>query len=151
MYTKILVPVDGSPTSDRAVAEAAKLAVTCSARVQLLHVLDMTAYANGFEQAAIYFDQIRPHALRAAEELLAKAQAKMAFSGVPIDTELREITGGRVANIIVERALAAGADLIVMGTHGRRGIERMLMGSDAELVARTSPVPVLLVRHPPHA
>lgn len=150
MYTKILVPVDGSPTSDRAVTEATKLAVTCSARVHLLHVLDMTAYTNGFEQAEIYFDQIRPKALKAAEDLLAREQAKMAFSGVPVDTEFQEIIGGRVANVIVERAMSVGADMIVMGTHGRRGINRVLMGSDAELVARTSPVPVLLVKLPAH-
>lgn len=148
MYTHILVPVDGSPTSDCAVAEAAKLAAICSARVRLLHVLDMAVYTSGFEQAEVYISQIRPLALEGARDLLARGKAALEIAKVPVDTELRESTGGRVATIIVERALAWGADVIVMGTHGRRGIERLMMGSDAELVARTSPVPVLLVKSP---
>jgi nucleotide-binding universal stress UspA family protein len=146
MYTTILVPVDGSPTSDCAIAEAAKLAVICSARVRLLHVLDMAAYSNGFEQAEVYVSQIRPLALAAAEDWLARGRAILEAAKVPVDTELRESVGGRVATIIVERAAAWGADVIVMGTHGRRGLERLMMGSDAELVVRTSPVPVLLVK-----
>jgi nucleotide-binding universal stress UspA family protein len=146
MYSNILVPVDGSPTSDCAVAEAAKLAAICSARVRLLHVLDMPIYTSGYEQAEIYISQIRPLALEAARDLLARGQATMENAKVPVDTELRESIGGRVATIIVERAVAWNADVIVMGTHGRRGIERLMMGSDAELVVRTSPLPVLLVK-----
>ena len=146
MYNTILVPVDGSLTSDSAVAEAAKLALMCSAHVHLLHVLDMTAYTNGFEQAEIYYTDIRPFAIKAAEDVLARGRSILEASNVVVDTELRENLGGRVANVIVERAASLGVDVIVMGTHGRRGFERMMMGSDAELVARTSPVPVLLVK-----
>ncbi|AMP10044.1 universal stress family protein [Collimonas arenae] len=146
MYTKILVPIDGSPTSDCAVAEAAKLAAICSARVRLLHVIDMAIYTSGFEQAEVYINQIRPLELQASKELLARGQAVLEAANIPVDTELRESVGGRVATIIVERAAAWGADVIVMGTHGRRGMGRLLMGSDAELVVRTSPVPVLLVK-----
>jgi nucleotide-binding universal stress UspA family protein len=151
MYTNILVPVDGSPTSDCAVAEAAKLAAICSAHVRLLHVLDMAAYSSGFEQAEVYISQIRPLALTAAEDLLARGRTTLEAAKVAVDTELRESIGGRVATIIVERATAWGADVIVMGTHGRRGLERLMMGSDAELVARTSPMPVLLVKSTEHS
>lgn len=146
MYNTILVPVDGSPTSGSAVAEAAKLALMCSAHVHLLHVLDMTVYTNGFEQAEVYFRDIKPHAIKAAEDILARSRSLLEASNVIVDTELRENLDGRVASVIVERAASLGADVIVMGTHGRRGFERMMMGSDAELVARTSPVPVLLVK-----
>ncbi|SFH60955.1 Nucleotide-binding universal stress protein, UspA family [Collimonas sp. OK307] len=146
MYTNILVPVDGSANSDCAVAEAAKLAAICSA-----HVVDMAAYSSGFEQAEVYISQIRPLALTAAEELLARGRATLEAAKVAGDTELRENIGGRVATVIVERATAWGADVIVMGTHGRRGLERLMMGSDAELVARTSPIPVLLVKSAQHS
>jgi nucleotide-binding universal stress UspA family protein len=59
---------------------------------------------------------------------------------------LRESAGARIADVIVERAKRWRSDLIVMGTHGRRGVSRMLMGSDAELVVRNASAPVLLVR-----
>ena len=72
----------------------------------------------------------------------------MAQRGVPVDTVLIENLDARVAQLVVEHAQAWGADLIVLGTHGRRGLARVLMGSDAEQIARTAPVPVLLVRLP---
>ena len=64
------------------------------------------------------------------------------------ETELVENAAGRVADVIVEHAKRWRADLIVMGTHGRRGFNRLLIGSNAELVVRHSPVPVLLVPAP---
>jgi nucleotide-binding universal stress UspA family protein len=63
-----------------------------------------------------------------------------------VETELFETMGGRASDCIVAAAKQWGADLIVMGTHGRRGMSRLSMGSDAELVVRSTPVPVLLVR-----
>ncbi|NDZ18444.1 hypothetical protein C7T35_07685 [Variovorax sp. WS11] len=62
---------------------------------------------------------------------------------------LREVTQGRIANVVVDEARSSGCDLIVMGTHGRRGFSRLALGSDADLVVRQSPVPVLLVRDDP--
>ena len=67
---------------------------------------------------------------------------------MPVDTVLIENLDARVSQLVVEHARAWGADLIVLGTHGRRGLARVLMGSDAEQIARTAPVPVLLVRLP---
>jgi nucleotide-binding universal stress UspA family protein len=65
---------------------------------------------------------------------------------VHCETVLREVTGKRVAEVIVDQTKVHACDLILMGTHGRRGFSRLAMGSDAEQVARSSPVPVLLVR-----
>ena len=65
-----------------------------------------------------------------------------------METLLHELKGGRVADAILQEAKSAGCDLIVIGTHGRRGFRRALLGSDAESVLRESPVPVLLVRAP---
>ena len=80
--------------------------------------------------------------------MLRRAQERVAQSGVPVDTVLIENLDARVADLVVEHAQAWGADLTVLGTHVRRGLARVLMGSDAEQIARTAPVPVLLVRLP---
>jgi nucleotide-binding universal stress UspA family protein len=146
MYQTILVPIDGSNTAESAAKEACRLASLCKARVRLLHVLDMTALSNGFEEPDVYVSTTRPLALKEAEELLTRIRAEMEKSGITVDTEIQEAMGAQIADVIVERAMTWKADIIVIGTHGRRGVRRFLMGSDAEQVARTSPVPVLLVR-----
>ncbi len=147
-YHHILVAVDGSPTSEHAVAHAADLAQATGGRVRLLNVMDPIAHISGFEQPEIYSQEILPRLRKAGEALLNQARDRVAQRGVPVDTALVENLDARVAQLVVEHALAWGADLIVLGTHGRRGLARVLMGSDAEQVARTSPVPVLLVRLP---
>ena len=146
MYAKILVPIDGSATSERALAEAARLARLCSATLRLLHVVDPLTHITGFERPEVYVREIVPAMRSAAEGLLAKAREGVAAAGVPVETALVESQGERVSEIVVEQARAWPADLIVIGTHGRRGVDRVLMGSDAEQIARRSPVPVLLVR-----
>lgn len=83
------------------------------------------------------------------QDLLSKAQAAAALAGVTAESSLREVTHGRIAKIVIDEARSSGCDLIVMGTHGRRGFSRLALGSDADLVVRQSPVPVLLVRDDP--
>ncbi|HVL35638.1 MAG TPA: universal stress protein, partial [Burkholderiales bacterium] len=83
-----------------------------------------------------------------AQRILAKAQAAAKKEGVAAKTVLRETVGGPAADLIVREAKKQRADLIVLGTHGRRGMRRLVLGSDAEQVVRASPVPVLLVRAP---
>jgi nucleotide-binding universal stress UspA family protein len=83
---------------------------------------------------------------KGGERILAKAKALAAASRVPAQTVMREVLGGPAANPIVREAKKQRADLIVLGTHGRRGMRRLVLGSDAEQVVRTSRVPVLLVR-----
>ncbi|MBW7923315.1 MAG: universal stress protein [Burkholderiaceae bacterium] len=146
MYERILVPYDGSPTSDEALAEAVRLAKLCSSRVRLIHVVDPLLYITGFEVGAVYANEILPGLLAAGEALLRKARDPIEAQGLAVESEVIQSSGERVARIVVEQAALWKADLIVLGTHGRRGVDRVLMGSDAELVARTSPVPVLLVR-----
>ncbi len=146
MYQHILVPIDGSTTSERAVTEATALAKLCSARIRLLHIVDMGDHVYGFETPHSYISQTRPHVLAAARQLLQRTRSELEAKGVPVDTDLCESTGAHVSDIIVDHAVHWGADLIVLGTHGRRGIDRILMGSDAERVARMSPLPVLLIK-----
>ncbi len=146
MYDRILVPIDGSPTSERALAEAAGLARLCSATLRLLHVMDPLMHITGYERPEVFVREIEPALRKAAQDLLAKARDRVADERVKVETALVDSVGQRVSDIILDQAAAWPADLIVIGTHGRRGVDRVLMGSDAEQVARRSPVPVLLVR-----
>ncbi len=145
IYKRILVPVDGSPTSAAGVKEAVKLAKNLHAKLCLLHVVDEMIVFNTPE-SGINLEPILEGMKRGGKRLLRRAEKLASALGARPDSELRESAGARVADVIVERAKRLRSDLIVMGTHGRRGVDRMLMGSDAELVVRNAPVPVLLVR-----
>ena len=95
------------------------------------------------------FESMNQSLRRWAEGMLKTGQRQAEEQGVKAEVILRELTQGRVADVIVEVAKDASCDLIVLGTHGRRGLRRMMLGSDAEAVARTSTVPVLLVPYHP--
>lgn len=146
MYQRILVPVDGSPTSRRGLAEAIRLAKLTQARLRLLHVVDALSFslsASGFGTASgDVFGMLR----ESGQAILTGAKAEVDKAGVPVDTVLYDTLEGRVCDQVVDEAIRWDADLIVLGTHGRRGVGRLVLGSDAEQVVRVSPVPVLLVR-----
>jgi len=150
MYKRILVPLDGSETARYGLREAIPLAKDQKATLRLLHVVSdypaMVKIPNVAE-----FDKVRKSLFEYGESMLQEASALAASLDVETETELRELGGGRVADAIVHAAGDAGCDLIVLGTHGRRGLSRALLGSDAERVLRQSPVPVLLVREPKKA
>ena len=150
-YQHILVAVDGSPTSEYAVVQATSLARSTGGRIRLLNVMDPLTHISGFERPEIYLQEVLPRLQKAGETLLQQARERVAQQGVAVDTVLLENLSARVAQLVVEHASAWGADLIVLGTHGRRGLHRVMMGSDAEQIARTSPVPELLVRLPSDA
>jgi nucleotide-binding universal stress UspA family protein len=80
------------------------------------------------------------------EQILANAKARVEAARLPVDTVLDDTLGGRICDLVVAQARQWPAELIVIGTHGRRGVGRLLLGSDAEQVLRLAPVPVLLVR-----
>ena len=148
MYQRILVPFDGSPTSTRGLDEAIALARLTGARLRLLHLVDDLVYASGFETGAVYLSDVLPVMRQAGRTILANGRDRAQRAGLEVDTELVEGMGPRLAEVVAEQAATWGADLIVIGTHGRRGVGRMLLGSDAEQVLRSAPVPVLLVRAP---
>jgi len=145
MYKRILVPVDGSETSMLGLGEAIRLAKDQKATLRLLYVVHDFLVAGG-HGAAVYTTQLRKDLREHGEEILAKAAAAVRQQGVEAETRLMETPAGSVGAMIVEDAEKWPADLLVLGTHGRRGIRRLVMGSDAEYVVRTTPVPVLLVR-----
>jgi nucleotide-binding universal stress UspA family protein len=142
MYKRILVPVDGSETCEKALASALRLAEESEGCVHLVHVLDELAYLSGYESSADLLQVARDY----AQKVLADAAQKARAAGVPADTKLMELPGGRLGELIAGEARNWQADLVVVGTHGRRGVSRVLLGSGAEQVLRLSPVPVLAVR-----
>jgi nucleotide-binding universal stress UspA family protein len=147
MYSRILVPVDGSPTSERGLQEALALAKRLDASVVLLHVVD--AYPMMVEMAtSTTWDRIGEGLRQMGRRVLETAHEAATKQGVACETVLEDVAAARVADVIVDKVKSKRCELIVMGTHGRRGASRALLGSDAELVLRLSPVPVLLVRAP---
>lgn len=146
MYSHILVPLDGSATSDRGLAEAIALARTQNGALRLLHVIDDYPIRNSVTAGITLPDAI-DHLRKHGEALLAKGRETASKADIKAETVQREVTHGRVADLIIEEAEKGGCDLIVMGTHGRRGFSRMALGSEAEQVIRHSQLPLLLVRH----
>ncbi|HET7319702.1 MAG TPA: universal stress protein [Nitrospirota bacterium] len=145
MYGKILVPIDGSETSKRGFTEACRLAKEQGARLRCLFVVDehyLTANYMGFMYLPDLIDKLRDN----GKEILDEAAEQARKSGVQVESVMRESAERRVSFLILDEAKTWPADLIVMGTHGRRGLSHLALGSDAESVVRNSAVPVLLVR-----
>ena len=148
-YKRILVPVDGSPTSQRGLREAIRLARGQKASLQLVHVVDEHVIVMTSMEAGNTLGELAPVLKRRGQRILEKAQAAARHAGVRCSSVLLETLLAPAADLIVRQARKGRADLIVIGTHGRRGVRRLLMGSDAEQVVRSSPVPVMLVRGSP--
>jgi nucleotide-binding universal stress UspA family protein len=146
VYQRILVPIDGSATSERGLTEAIAIARMSGGSVRLLNILDELVFTTGFETGATYQNTVLPHLRQQSERILAAGRERVAAAGVGVDTLCAECFARRPSDVIVEQAIAWPADLIVLGTHGRRGVTRVMLGSDAEQVLRMAPIPVLLVR-----
>ncbi|HET9822069.1 MAG TPA: universal stress protein [Burkholderiaceae bacterium] len=144
MARRILVPVDGSPTAQRGLEEALRLARPLDASVVLLHVVEV--YPMMMEMAtAATWEAVTTDLRRHGQEVLDRAREAALAQQVACEAHLEDASAARVCDVITSQARAHDCDLIVMGTHGRRGLEHALIGSDAERVVRQSPVPVLLV------
>ena len=140
-YRTVLVPTDGSPGAAAALDPAAALATAFGADLDALSVVEEDALGLDI-RSTVFHDRMEEHAGTAVEELGERARA----AGVPsVGTA---VAHGTPATEIVRYAEEHGADLVAMGTHGREGVERYLLGSVTERVLRTSPVPVLTVRAP---
>lgn len=149
MYKRILVSIDGSATSDKGLDEATKLAKVCGASLRLIHIVDPIPFTTGYEAMGRQTGMEIAAIEHAGQQLLDAGRQRALASGAgDVDTVLVERTSARISERIVEQAKSWGAELIVIGTHGRRGVGRMLLGSDAEQTVRIAPVPVLLVRAP---
>ncbi len=146
MYKHILVAVDGSSTSDLALQEAAKLAKVLKAKLRIMVVVEEVILSGEAEYVDI--KEIRKAVIGYGQEALNKAKLMAHEVGVEAETKLIETKrfGDRVTELIAKEADAWPTDLIVIGTHGRRGFNHLLMGSVAEGVVRIATKPVLLIR-----
>jgi nucleotide-binding universal stress UspA family protein len=145
MYHKILVPVDGSETSTRGLNEAIRLAKIHGAELRLVHIvnefiLDVT-YSPG-----LYPENLIESLRSGGKAILDAAQSMAQDAGVKAECVMLESIGGVPADFILAQAKDWKADLIVMGTHGRRGLLRLALGSNADLVVRGATMPVMLIR-----
>lgn len=149
MYRRILVPVDGSTASLRGLEHALALAKDQEAQVRILNVVDELVMTTMMaEPVAIPVDDIVASLRDEGARVLEKSMARAKAAGVKAEAVQRESHGQPVSDVILAEAKRARSDVIVMGTHGRRGLNRLLLGSDAERVLRDSPIPVLLTRQP---
>jgi nucleotide-binding universal stress UspA family protein len=146
MYKRILVPTDGGDTATSGLREAIELAKDQGAQIRIIHVLDELPtvspgiYGSQYESIV---EQLR----LSGSAVLATAETLARDAGLAVETRLVETLGGPAGEFVVRDAKEWQADLIVCGTHGRRGLRRIVLGSDAEYIVRHSTVPVLLIRH----
>lgn len=145
MYKRILAPIDGSDAAQRGIDEAIALALDQRAALHFVYVIDGSMAAID-PSAFLAYDELQGALRTTGKNVLAKAQQRAAERGVEATTMLRETTSHRAASAVVAEVKKAESDVIVMGTHGRRGFSHLVLGSVAEEVIKTSPVPVLLVR-----
>jgi len=146
VYQRILVPIDGSATAERGLTEAIAIARESGGSIRVIHVLDELVFVSGFETGASYANTVLPQLRKSSERIVLAARDRAQAAGVSVDTLCVECFARRTSDVIVEQAAAWPADLIVIGTHGRRGVSRLMLGSDAEQVLRLAHVPVLLIR-----
>ncbi len=145
MFRRILVPVDGSATAARGLREAIQLAKDQGAKLRLVHVVD-EGMAIGAAEAGVDMQDLVAGMVKSGRAVLERSRRAAEKQGVRAEVAIYESMAGPTADTILRDAKKWRADLIVMGTHGRRGIRRLVLGSDAEQIMRETTVPVLLVR-----
>lgn len=155
MYRHLLLAVDGSPASTHVAEHAYELAAQLGSEVTVVHVLDDVAVPLVQYGMEPYLDveAINPQVLQAqrdAARRLVERVAAAAPEGLSPSVVVAEAGGHRVGEVISQRAEDVGADLVVVGTHGHRGLSRVFLGSVADSVVRSATVPVTLVRHHEH-
>lgn len=141
-YQRILVPVDGSATALQALATAIEFARASGGRLLAVHAVEELAFVAGMD----YSGQLITVAREAGEKSLQEAAQRARDAGVEVETRLLEHGARRLGESIAHCAQEWQADLIVVGTHGRRGMGRLLLGSGAEQIIRLATAPVLVIR-----
>lgn len=144
MYQRVLVPVDGSFTSNFALQEAIKLAKRLNACLELVHVYEDGVYL--IDENYFNYEELQKTIHSSSEKILAGAAAVVSASGILVETKLIQSNNERIASLLVEEAERWQAELVVIGTHGHSGFSRLLLGSVAEGVVRMASIPVLLIR-----
>ena len=145
MYSKILVPVDGSEPSRLGLLEAVKIAKSQGSQLRLIHVVSEFIFDSSYSSMS-YPPSLIESMRQKGQAILDQAEKQVRDAGLVPECVLVETIGGPAADIILRESKSCGAELIVMGTHGRRGLARLALGSDAEQVIHDSHVPVLVMR-----
>lgn len=140
LYDRVLVPTDGSPASRRAIEHAVDLADTHDAELHALYVINTASFASLPTEGS--WEGVSDMLSREGESALEAVREVATRQDIPIETVQLD---GAPSREIVRYAEENGCDLIVMGTHGRGGIDRLLLGSVAEKVVRSSTIPVLTI------
>jgi nucleotide-binding universal stress UspA family protein len=148
MYQRILVPVDGSDASQHALRTAIDLARRFGASLRLVHVLEDAAYLAGYDPTGAAAGELYKATRDSGERILQQAADTVRAAGLQAETLFVDQFGDRLPDAVAEAARAWPADLVVVGTHGRRGLSRLMLGSGAEQIIRSAPVPVLVARQP---
>lgn len=141
-YRRILVPVDGSDASNRALTTALQFARDVGGRILVLHDINDLLYLSPYADTQALIEAVHAE----GERVLKAALAICESAGVPAEGRLVEGAGKRLGEAVSEAAVEWKADLIVIGSHGRRGLQRLLLGSGAEQILRLAPVATLVVR-----
>lgn len=144
MFKHILVPVDGSATSMRAVSKAGELAKAFGSKVTAVYVIDPYPFTGVGADFAYGQSQYLNAATSEANTALDATKRALQEIGVQVETVLGE--GHAVHEGILQAQENTGADLVVMGSHGRRGFEKLMLGSVTQRVLGVVQVPVLVVR-----
>jgi len=149
MYKHILVPTDGSALSDKAVEAAIKLASLLGARITAFHAMEPYPLQGAYAAEASGVAELQPEIFAERSEEYAKrvlASFKQAAAAAKVECATDYATSRSPSQAIVEKARAATCDLIVMASHGRRGLEGFLLGSETQKVLTHSTIPVLVYR-----
>lgn len=145
MYQKIMVPVDDSQASLRALNEAIKVARLSGAALRAVHVVDLAQFSWG-GTSYLQSEEVRKAIDATGEKVLQRTRELLAENGITAETAILESAGDKVSDMLLNDAGANGVDLLVMGTHGFSGLMHLLMGSVAEGVLRQADIPVMLLR-----
>lgn len=147
VYKYIIVAVDESKTSILALQQATNLAHELKAELYLIYVMDITLPSPDAAFVWLDMEKYRESHRKAALAILSSMEDKVHAAGVKVESGLIEnLDHSRISDKIIEFTKKSRADLLVLGTHGRRGFHRFLIGSVAEEVVRAATIPVLLIR-----
>jgi nucleotide-binding universal stress UspA family protein len=142
MYHRICVAIDGSSAADDALAEALRMCAGGTADLLLVSVVDVRVIAA----EGVNFESVYDAWCEEGRKALDTASAKVRSASIEPEVKLAETDGKTVARTVIEEAERWRAEVIVIGTHGRGGVTRWMLGSVADEVIRASPLPVLVVR-----
>ena len=148
MYKRILVPTDGSKLSAKAVTQAVRLAKSFGAKLTAMHVTPTyrPMLDDGFSAAPLsaYKKRVEAEHIKCSDLMLEKVKSGAQASGV--DCGSVSVVGDFPYDAIIKQAKKSGCDLIVMASHGRKGLSSLLLGSETSKVLTHSTIPVLVVR-----